>query len=144
MLDTPKKIDIILAFDYGTKKIGTAFGQKSTQSIIPLNTIKNNSAIIESIKTLTQRWNPDCFVIGLPLDPIRRNTLVIAQIHKFIQKLVTEMNLPIFTIDETLSTVDAKREIFDKYGYKGFKKVPIDSIAATIILEHWIKYHHTN
>ena len=61
--------------------------------------------------------------------------------ENFAKELNKRFNLPISEVDERLSTKEARQQIFDAGGYKALKETPIDSIAAVIILEQWLRAH---
>ena len=42
-------------------------------------------------------------------------------------------------MDERLSSVEAREQLFDQAGYKGLQKNSIDSQAACLILESWFR-----
>ncbi len=50
--------------------------------------------------------------------------------------------MPVYEIDEKLTTKSAREEIFAAGGYKSLQKEPIDSFAASLILESWLHNTH--
>jgi putative holliday junction resolvase len=42
-------------------------------------------------------------------------------------------------VDERLSTVEARAQVFAEVGYRKLKKVEVDSLAACVILEQWLQ-----
>ena len=137
--DTPKKINLVLGFDFGTKKIGTAIGQLITKTATPLTTIyaKDGSPSWQEIDQLLKQWQPDALVVGTPLNMDGTEQPITLKVYSFIKKLKEKYNLPIFQVDERLTTASVKTDIFEKKGFKGLKKYPIDNLAAKTILEDW-------
>ena len=43
-------------------------------------------------------------------------------------------------VDERLSTVEARRQLFAQGGYRKIKQTEVDSIAACVILEQWLQH----
>ena len=60
----------ILAFDFGTKKIGVAVGQTKTRTSSPLEIIfnKNNKINWNSIQSIVEEWRPELILVGKPLN----------------------------------------------------------------------------
>ena len=60
----------IMAFDFGTKSIGSAIGQEITGTASPLKAFKANDGIPnwDNIEKQIKEWQPDLLVIGLPTD----------------------------------------------------------------------------
>jgi len=115
-----------LAIDFGTKRIGLAI---SIQGIItPIETINNNRQTLENIKNIINQYQVEKIYVGLSEGKMAQLT------KKFIKKLQNMVKLPIETVEEAVSTIEAE-EIFsaNKNKKKNYKK-SIDSIAAAVIL----------
>jgi len=58
----------VLAFDFGTKRIGVACGQSLTGTAQPLDIIPARDGVPDwaALEALVARWQPDVFVVGLP------------------------------------------------------------------------------
>ena len=64
----PEGRRLLLAFDYGLKRIGVATGNALTRTASPLTTL--NAATEppwQAIDTLVAEWQPDLIVVGRPL-----------------------------------------------------------------------------
>lgn len=59
-----------MAFDFGTKSIGSAIGQEVTGTASPLKAFKANDGIPnwDDIEKLIKEWQPNLLVVGLPTD----------------------------------------------------------------------------
>ena len=59
----------IVAFDFGTKKIGVAVGQTATYTSSPLQVVLNKDDKVNwnEISTLLNEWKPELIIIGLSL-----------------------------------------------------------------------------
>ena len=66
----PARIKSLMAFDFGTQRIGIAIGQRITAGAQPLNPIKARDGIPDwdGLQRLIDEWQPDAFVVGLPLN----------------------------------------------------------------------------
>lgn len=55
----------------------------------------------------------------------------------FAHALHEKFKLPIYEVDERLTTRDAREQIFNKGGFKALQNRQIDSVAAQLILQTW-------
>ena len=125
--------DIIMGFDYGTRKIGVATGQLVTRTATPIAIVQARDGIPNwnDIEKLITEWKPSQLVVGLPLNMDGSESEMSIRALKFARRLTGRFNLPHQTIDERLSTREA-REQSKTAGQ-------IDDIAAKIILESWLR-----
>jgi putative holliday junction resolvase len=132
----------VIGFDYGTKRIGVAVGQSLTATARPLTIVlvKNEQIDWQVIHALIQEWQPEAFVVGLPKYADGTDNFVTVAVREFCQQLQVRYQLPVHTIDETLSSVAAVEKILLKKKGKGKKNpkiVNLDAVAAQVILETW-------
>jgi len=71
MRDPIKKPMTILAFDYGTRRVGVAVGNTETRASQALKTIAaaNADGLFWEVENLLKEWQPDQIVVGLPTHP---------------------------------------------------------------------------
>lgn len=131
----------VLGFDFGMKHIGVAVGQTITRTANPLNSLKAVDGIPnwDDIKKLIITWNARALVIGIPLNMDGTEQPITAAAKKFGNRLEAKFRLPIHQVDERLTTVEAKQQLFDSLGYKALEKTSIDSYSAKLILESWLQ-----
>ena len=138
----PKELTL-LGFDFGMKRIGVALGQTLLNQARPLKTLTAKQGIPDwtIIDKLIADWGVQMLVVGIPthLDDSEQFTTVAAK--TFAQQLAERTKLPVHQVDERLTTVDARQQVFDQGGYKALKKSEIDSLAAKLILEQWLRTH---
>ncbi|GAB2890542.1 Holliday junction resolvase RuvX [Microbulbifer echini] len=130
-----------LAFDFGTRSIGLAFGQSLTASARELAPLpaKDGKPDWDKVQQLIDEWRPHYLLVGLPLNMDGSESEFGARARKFGQRLHGRSGLPVEMIDERLSTRAAKEEAAER-GHRGnFAQDPVDSIAARIILEDWLR-----
>jgi putative holliday junction resolvase len=131
-----------LAFDYGTKKIGVAVGQNITQTASPLAIIPAQDGIPDwnTIEQLIKEWQPSVFVVGMPFNMDGSENQMTLRAQKFLQRLNGRFNIPCYSIDERLSSREAKdirKDMAAAHGKSYKNRDAIDSIAAQLILENW-------
>ncbi|XXQ68895.1 Holliday junction resolvase RuvX [Neisseriaceae bacterium B1] len=131
------QIGACLAFDFGETRIGVAQGDCSLGIATPLITISgsSNDEKFAKIAALIQEWQPERLVVGLPthLDGTEHELTQLAR--KFGHRLNGRFKLPIYFVDERLSSVLAE-ELLKQAGIKGRKQKPmLDQVAAQAILQ---------
>jgi putative Holliday junction resolvase len=127
-----------LSFDYGTQRIGVAFGQSISATARPITILKAIDGIPNwnSIKKLIEEWQPDLFIVGMPYHVDGTDSEFLPRAIKFANRLNGRFNLPTFGMDERLSSKAAIEKVSDTNS--GVRKLlEIDGIAAQIILENW-------
>jgi len=128
-----------MGFDFGTQKIGVAIGQKVTQTASPLPEIpaKDGQPSWETVATLIAEWQPDAFVVGIPLNEDGTDNALTKRARKFGNRLHGRFGLPLFTANEHLSSFDARDQILQYSGRAAKSNRQIDSVAAALIIETW-------
>jgi putative holliday junction resolvase len=130
-----------LGFDFGTKNIGVAVGQSVTKTAtaLPIIRVTKNNHWKNAIDKLITDWHPTALIVGIPMNTEGNKQEMTKTVHSFAQQLKNFFNLPVHEVNECLTTKTAREEIYSQGGYKALKKEPIDSIAAKLILESWMR-----
>ncbi len=133
--------EVYIGFDFGYKRIGMAVGQKITSKASPLATINANHGVPDwqAVQKTINDWRPCALIVGIPtcIDGSEQYTTKPAQ--KFAKSLEKKFSLPVYLVDERLSTIEARERLFAVGGYKKIQKSAVDSIAACVILEQWLQ-----
>lgn len=131
---------VYLGFDFGFKRIGVAVGQTLTKTATPLATIPAVDGVPdwEQVKRVTQKWRPQALVVGLPTQIDGKALYVTKPAKRFASALQKHFDLPVFLVDERLTTVEARAQLFESGGFRKLSKAEIDSLAAALILEQWL------
>jgi len=128
-----------LAFDFGTTRIGVAVGQEMLGTATALAPVPARDGIPnkEVLKKLIDEWQPDVFIVGLPINMDGTESEMSRRARKFGNRLYGQYGKPWFGVDERGTTKQAK-SIAKDLGHKGsYKENPVDGIAAQLILEAW-------
>lgn len=135
----PNTVVTVLGFDFGTTRIGVAVGQSLTGLGRPLQPLKANEGIPnwEAIAALVAEWQPDAFVVGLPLNMDGSENEMCQRARKFAKRLHGRYNRPYHMMDERLSSYEAKGQVIAQGGNRNFKENSVDGLAAQMILESW-------
>lgn len=131
----------ILGFDFGLKHIGVAVGESisgTAQLLDSLKAKKGNPdwAQIDALITL---WAPGQLLVGLPLNMDGTRQPMTDRAQTFLNQLAEQTGLPCAGVDERLTTVEAKDQLFAEYGFKGLQKSLIDSLSAKLMIEQWLR-----
>ena len=123
--------DLVMGFDYGTKKIGIAIGQQLTNTATPLAIVKasNGKPDWASIEPLVNEWQPKRFVVGLPINMDDSESEMSIMATRFARQLSGRFSLPVDTMDERLSS----------FAVRHLSKDNIDDLSAVVILESWLR-----
>ena len=92
----------VMAFDYGTRRIGIAIGNSLTQTsqALPVITQTQEGARFEVIQILLDDWQPQRLAVGLPTHPDGTEHAMTAKARRFGQQLQGRFALPITWVDE--------------------------------------------
>lgn len=130
----------VLAFDFGTKRIGVAFGQELTKTVTVLAALPARDGIPnwEHLKTIVDEWCPDAFVVGSPINMDGSQSEIAMRAKKFCNRLNGRFHKPSFNMDERLSTFEAREQLM-ALEPDSKRNISLDSMAAKLILESWFR-----
>jgi putative Holliday junction resolvase len=104
----PASCQSFLAFDFGVKRTGVAYGSRMMREAQAQKTVNaEGDARWALISQRIAEWQPDALVVGVPYHPdgaAHENT---AKAKKFARQLNGRYNLPVFEVDERYSTTEA-------------------------------------
>lgn len=117
-----------LAIDFGTRKIGLALSYGTLAE--PFGILQNSPEVFAEIRKICESELVEQILIGVSDGKSAENA------KNFANDLGSNINLPIFMTDETLSTKVALAKIKEIKGkaYRGDD----DHIASAVILQEWI------
>jgi len=127
----------LLAFDFGTKRIGVATGNTLLRRANPLTTIdeEKTDARFAAISALLSEWQPCALVVGLPANEDGTPHELTALCRRFANRIKGRFNLPVILLDERYTSLAASAQL-DEEGIHGRKqKALIDQYAAQQILQ---------
>lgn len=132
---------MILAFDFGTSRIGVAVGQPVTESASPLAPIRAKDGVPDwvALQRLFEEWQPATIVVGLPLNMDGSLCEMSYRARKFANRLHERFQCPCYLTDERLTSHEAKGYHLAQGGRADFKANSVDGVAAQLILESWFR-----
>lgn len=127
----------LLAFDFGTKRIGIAVGNTLLRRASPLETIddEKTDTRFARIAALLQEWQPSALVVGLPANDDGTPHALTELCRRFANRLRGRFKLPTILLDERYTSLAASAQLNEE-GIHGMKqKSLIDQYAAQQILQ---------
>jgi putative Holliday junction resolvase len=140
LLRPAKRAGTILAFDFGTRRVGVAVGETTLGLAHPLATIAADSddQRLAAIEPLVREWQPALLVVGLPTHADGTPHAMTARAQEFARSLEARFRLAVDLIDERYSTEVATTALADAgVGARGHKPLR-DQVAAQIILQAYL------
>ena len=124
------------SLDIGLKRIGVAICLDGS-IVLPQDAImrKNRNQAARDTKIFLDTWEIDHLIVGIPQDGSSTE-----EMHRRITHFVSllELDIEVTYQDEQGSSYEAKELTMGQFRHK--KDGKIDSIAAKIILERYLKY----
>jgi len=121
----------VMAFDFGTKRIGIAVGNTLTQLGQPIKTITETSgdACFKVVEGLLKEWQPNRLVVGMPCHPDGAEHEMSARARRFGNQLQGRFQLPVEWVDEryTSAVLEGNPDMRDN----------LDAESAALILEQY-------
>jgi putative holliday junction resolvase len=130
----------LLAFDFGTRRIGVAVGNTEVGVAHPLHTIaaEANAARFAAIAALVAEWQPAGLVVGRPVHADGVAHEMSARAERFARQLEGRFGLPVERVDERYSTRVAAAALAEA-GVRGrARKSARDAVAAQVILQTYL------
>lgn len=130
-----------LGMDLGTKTLGLALSDKLGIIANPYKTLRYNDIdeLVNEVTSLIDELKVEDLVLGYPKN--MNNTLgeAVERTLTFKEKLEASINKTVNLVDERLSTVEAERALIGADMSRKNRKEVIDSVAASIILDTYLK-----
>lgn len=125
-------IPTTLAIDFGTKRIGLAISVATLAD--PLTIIPNDENSVAKIKEICAQENVKQLLVGVSEQVMAEKTKV------FAQQLKEKIDLPLFFVDETLSSKETHQKLSSSQMKLSKRQGPIDHYAASLFLQEWLDY----
>ena len=120
---------LLLAFDFGAKRVGVASGNTITSTATPLATLaqEGNQARFAAIGKLIAEWQPAALVLGVPRHPDGAPHDNTRRAERFGRQLRGRFGLPVHAVDERYTTTEALAA----------GAADVDAASAALILEQY-------
>jgi putative Holliday junction resolvase len=140
LLRPAERAGTVLAFDFGTRRIGVAVGETTLGLAHPLATIaaESDDERFAEIGSLVREWQPTVLVVGLPTHADGTPHAMTARAQEFARWLGARFRLAVDLVDERYTTEAATAALADAgVGARGHKPLR-DQVAAQIILQAYL------
>jgi len=131
----------VLGLDIGSKRIGIAISDAEGGIAFPAGKIerKGRQQDLEALVQLIREREVERVVVGLPKHMDGREGVEARAAREFAADLARVAGLPVDTLDERWTTVEAER-VLRASGRRGRKRRElVDSVAASIILDTYLE-----
>jgi len=132
---------ILVAFDFGLRRIGVATANLETRTASPLTTVRvDRDPPWRELDRIINDWRPAQLIVGVPEGDGAAS--IARRARAFAAALGERYGLPVATVDETLSSAAAESELAEKrrsgYLRRRVGKGGVDRVAACLIAEQWM------
>lgn len=134
-----------LCIDLGDQRTGLAVGDAVTRLAGPVGVLEvpmareGGAALLAAIASAITDQGPQALVIGLPLNMDGTEGPRARLVRGFADRLAATTKLPVHFQDERLTSADADWRMARSGLTRGQKKSRRDAIAATAMLEDFLK-----
>ena len=126
-----------LGIDYGTKRIGLALGDSAEKVARAFKIIHQ----LKELDDIVPAKNIEAFVVGWPLEPDGNEGDTCKQVKLFCNRLTEKFGLPVFYVDERLSSKKSEEYLRDTLFMRPEKRKNIlDAESARVILQQFLDH----
>ncbi len=137
---------VILAMDWGERRIGLALSDNLRIMAHPYGTLENADGIYEDISELARERGVGLILLGLPLTLAGEEGEMAQRVREFGAGLSRQIpEIPVRYFDERLTTSGAEKALADMRT-KGTrkkrrrKKPDVDAVAAALLLDTYLEF----
>ena len=134
---------IVVALDFGRKRIGIASGDTLTRAAHPRSTISNgpNGPDWRALERVLADTRPARLAVGEPYNADGSISPLTEAARRFATELATRSSLPVDLVDERWSSQDAEQRLREQRASgerrRRVTREDVDAAAAAVILERW-------
>ena len=130
----------VLALDIGDRRTGVAISDATALIATPLTTIRadDDEELAAAVLALIAEHGAEEVVVGMPLTLSGEMGPQAKRTRHFVRHLKGLTALPIKTVDERLSTVEATRRMREAGSGRRRAREKIDSAAAAVVLQAYL------
>ena len=130
----------VLGIDHGNKRIGLALSDDLGMIAQPVGYLPSHplSGVWKRLLAIHKATPLDQIVVGMPRNMNGSYGPAAEKVNQFIAQLRQNVNLPVETWDERLTSVMANRTLTQAQVSRKKRKGKVDTMSATIILQGWL------
>ena len=144
---TLRQPKIVVALDFGLRRIGTASGDTLTRTANPRSTVSNGPSGPDwaALDRLLADTRPARIAVGEPYNADGSVSPLTEAARNFAAELAKRSSLPVDLVDERWSSQDAEERLRGMRASGERKRrvtrEDVDAVAAAVILERWFEQH---
>jgi len=130
----------ILALDHGTVRIGVAVSDELKLIATPLEYIPAEpfADFLVRLKEIIHEKEIELIIVGMPRNMDGSYGPAALKVQEFVAALKDAITIPIKTLDERLTTVQAQRFLIQGNVRREKRKEKVDKTAAAILLRNYL------
>jgi putative holliday junction resolvase len=141
----PDRVEIVVALDFGLKRIGIASGDTLTRCAHPRSTVTNGPQGPDwhAIERVLADTRPARIAVGEPYNADGSTSPLTETARRFAVDLGRRSGLPVDLVDERHSSQEAEARLRDARASgerkRRVQRADVDAAAAAVILERWFE-----
>ena len=130
----------ILALDHGTKRVGVAVSDELKVIAQPLEYIPAGpfADFLTRLKDIIREKEVELILIGMPRNMDGSYGPAALRVQEFVAALQDAIAIPIKTLDERLTTVQAQNALIQGNVRRDKRREKVDKTAAAILLQSYL------
>jgi putative Holliday junction resolvase len=134
---------IVVAFDFGRRRIGVACGDTVSRVSAPQGAVPTVPGALRwtLIDAILRKWQPGLVVVGLPYNVDGSDSAMTLAVREFAAELERRHGLQTALVDERYSSREAEARLKARresgLRRRRIVKSDVDAVAACVILERW-------
>ena len=132
-----------MALDVGDRRVGIALSDPTGTLATPFGAVERGKSDVDEILRLAEREGAGEIVVGMPFTLAGERGAQAAKTTAFVRELRDMANIPVSTVDERLSTAQAKRLLRETPAVRRRRnrrpdRARVDASAAAVILQGYL------
>ena len=131
----------LLALDVGDRRIGLASGFSELGTALPSGVLHRSRLALDirGVVDAARQRQTDVIVVGVPYLPGGEESPQTKLVHGFVRALRKETGLPVHTVDEAFTSVEAEALLRDAGQEPSRDRGSVDEAAAVLILQRFLE-----
>ena len=135
--------EVVMAFDYGERRIGVAVGQTALGTASPVGALPaRGRPDWNAVERCLRDWAPDRVLVGVPYNVDGTENVLTAACRAFAAEISSRSGLPVELVDERLTTAAAERAMIEGGARRSRRRETIDQVAAVLLLQSHLDRRH--
>lgn len=128
----------LIGLDWGTVRVGVAMSDEEQKLAFPLQHTLESASAIDDVQKLTEEYEVEKIVLGLPLSLKGEVTESSSKVRKFADKLKERLKLEVEFVDERFSSVASTQALHEQNVKEAEQRQIKDNIAAALMLQQYL------